>query len=273
MIKLLSKICWDSAKQLFAERYTYHASALAFITLLALVPLLSVIVSIVSIFPIFTQLIDLAQNYIMENFIPTSGNIIQFYLQNFIQQATSLPKIGIAFLFVTAAVLIISIEQTLNEIWQAPDSREKYRSWLIYFLLFLVALPLIGLSVFVSANILSFPWFAEITTSLGIKAYLLLFVPVIINIFIFSTLYIAVPRYRIKWCDGFFGGFIAAILFEISKIGFAFYLKKLPQYELIYGVLATIPIFLVWIYMVWVIILYGALVTHALYKSRQTKIT
>lgn len=98
----LFKIFWVTTKRLFKERYTYHASALAFITLLTLVPLLSVIVSIISIFPIFTKFVDLARSYIITNFIPTSSSVIEYYLENFIQQATSLPKIGIAYTISTA---------------------------------------------------------------------------------------------------------------------------------------------------------------------------
>lgn len=275
MIKLLSdsiKICWNAALRLIKERYTYHASALAFITLLTLVPLLSVIVSVISLFPIFTNVVDLAKSYIIENFIPTSSNVIAPYLENFIQQATNLSKVGIIFLFLTTGAMIVTIEHTLNEIWQAPDTREKYISWFIYWLVLLLAPPFIGISIFISSYLLSVTWFSGMTSLIGIKSFLIAGVPILINTLIFSTLYIVIPRYRIKWRDGIFGGCIAAILFEAAKFGFALYLKQFPHYALIYGALAAIPIFLVWIYIAWLIILYGALITHTQYQLRQKHI-
>lgn len=262
--------CWTAAKRLITEGYTYHASALAFITLLALVPLLSVIVSLISIFPIFTKFIDLARHYIMTNFVPASSNIIEYYLENFTQQATSLPKIGIVFLFITTGILLITIEHTFNEIWQVTNNRNKYTSWLVYWLVLLLAPLLIGLSVFLSSFLFSLSWFSGTTTVLGINTSLVACVPILINTMIFSVIYTVIPRYSVKWRDGISGGFVTAILFEISKIGFAFYIKQFPHYEFIYGTLAAIPIFLIWIYIAWLIILYGALITHTQNQRRQT---
>lgn len=274
MIKSFSywiRICWIAVRSLFEERYTYHASALAFTTLLALVPLLSVIVSVASIFPVFTKIVDLARNYILTNFIPTSRITIEFYLQNFIQQATHLSTIGIIFLFIITGMLIVTVDQTFNEIWQTPKNKKRYSSWLLYWIILLFLPLLIGLSVFVSSYLFSISWFSGIAGALGIEPLLLGCLPFLINTLIFSIVYIIIPRYRVKWRDGFSGGFIAAILFEISKYGFAVYLRLFPSYELIYGTLATIPIFLLWVYIAWLIILYGALVTHTQFKMRQQK--
>lgn len=266
------KACGIALKRLFQENYTYRASALAFTTLLTIVPLLAVIVSLIAIFPIFNQLINLAQNYIIENFVPTSGTTIQLYLEGFIKQATHLPKLGIIFLFFTVITLIVTVEHTLNEIWGAKQRKKKISAILLYWLVLILTPLFLGLSVLLSSYIFSLSWIAGATSKLGINVLILSSLPLAINTLLFSVLYIAVPNCRVEWQEGLVGGFIAAVLYELAKKGFAFYVLQFPSYEIIYGTLATIPIFLLWIYISWLIILYGALVTHAKFQlSNKTK--
>ncbi len=256
------RTCYTATKRLFKEKYTYRASALAFTTLLALVPLISVIVSLIAVLPIFTKFATLAQNYILENFVPTSGNTIQNYLVQFTKQATHLPVIGIIFLFFTALLLIITVEHTLNDIWDVSRRKKSLLALLIYWLILFLSPIVIGFSLFLSSYLFSLKWIAHTTNALGITLPMLSCLPLVINTAIFSLLYVAVPNTPVRWRDGFLGGFIAAILFEVAKKGFAFYIHKFPSYELIYGTLAAIPIFLLWLYISWLIILLGALVTH-----------
>jgi membrane protein len=258
------KICMSAADRLLKEHYTYKASALAFTTLLALVPLLSVLVSLIALFPFFIRFMNLARTYIMENFIPTSSSTIDFYLQNFIEQASRLPTMGLVFLIITAAALIITVEHTLNEIWHAPKRNKKFFIWVLYWSVLILAPILLGFSLFISSYVFSLSWLASSSwIFLGI-------LPLLINTIMFSALYIIVPNCRVRGRNGLFGGFIAAVLFEIAKHGFVLYIKQFPSYEVIYGTLATVPIFLVWIYISWLIILYGALVSHTKYQWDKT---
>lgn len=260
---------WTAGKRLYMEQYTYRASGLAFASLLAIVPLVSVIISIITIFPLFTKFIELTQDYIFTNFIPTSRHLIQKYFQDFVNQATHLPTIGIIFLVFTAITLIVMVEHTLNYIWGAPKRKKKFVTWLIYWLVLLFAPIFIGLSIFISSYVFSLSWFAGTANKLGLMIPLLASLPLLINTTIFSALYIVVPNVKVNIRDGILGGVVASLLFEAAKKGFSFYIKHFPSYKYIYGTLATVPIFLVWIYISWVIVLYGALVTHARYL--QTK--
>jgi membrane protein len=262
------KIFKIATKRFFKEQYTYRASALAFTTLLSLVPLLTVIVFLTTKFTVFNQINLLAQNYILTNFIPTSTNTIQFYLNNFTFQATHLPKLGIIFLLLTAMMLILTIEHTMNDIWEVRWENRRLWSLLLYWIVLLSAPLMIGLGIFISTYLFSLSWVSEATQVLGLKAPFLAILPLFINTIIFSLLYIVVPNFSVNWWDAIFGGFIAALIFELAKISFAFYIARFPSYELIYGALAAIPIFLLWLYISWLIILFGALVTHAQYQHR-----
>jgi len=258
-----TQICKIVIKRFLAEKFTYRASALAFATLLALVPMLSVILFFITVFPIFSKFISLAQHYIVINFIPTSGNIIQSYLEGFVDKAHELPIMGILLLFITAGMLIITIEHTFNDIWEVPQRKKRIVAFMVYWLILLLALIFIGIAVFLSSYLFSLSWLkSEITQSF----FLLTLFPLLINTVLFSILYVVIPNCHVNWRDAFIGGFIAAILFEMTKMGFVLYLKQFPSYELIYGAFATIPIFLLWIYIVWLIVLFGALITHTRYQ-------
>lgn len=256
-----------AGKRFFQGQYTYRASALAFTTLLSLVPLLSVIVFIVAKFPIFSEINAAAQTYILTNLIPTSGDTIQFYLNNFTQQAEKLPTVSITFLFITGFALIITIEHTLNDIWEVRWKKRKLVSLMIYWIMLMLAPLVIGIGVLISTYLFSLAWLGNLTYFDGLKHLLLGILPLLINTMIFSVLYIIVPNFSVSWKSGLAGGFVASVLFEFAKSIFAFYFKHFPSYELVYGTLAAIPIFLIWLYISWLIILFGALVTNAQYKA------
>jgi membrane protein len=253
---------WNAAKRFYTDDFTYSASALAFTTLLALVPIFSVVLSLLAMFPIFAQLMALAQNYLLTNFLPTSSTSINFYLENFTEQATRLPIVGICFLFFTATMLIITVENTLNDIWQASERKKKFSAWFLYWVVLIVVPILIGCSVFLSTLFLSLSWFSDTALQAVLKPSVLALISLLINTTMFSLLYIILPNCKVGIRNGLEGGLLAAVLFEIAKKSFAFYVERFPSYEVIYGTLAIIPIFLLWVYISWMIVLYGALFTH-----------
>lgn len=244
---------------LFKGKYTYYASALTFSTLFALVPLIVVVISIVALFPVFGHLVDLAKHYIYANFLPASGNSIQHYLDSFVQQAARLPTIQIIFLFASTITLILTVEHALNDILHASKKSRSFSTFLLYWLILITAPLFIGVSVTVSTYLDSIAWFSFITSKLNV---LFSFISLFINTCILTALYKIVPNKKIHLKDAFFGGLVAAFLFECGKKGFAFYLQKFHSYELIYGTFALIPIFLLWIYISWLIFLFGALLIH-----------
>jgi len=246
-------------RHFFADDCTYRASALTFTTLLAIVPLMSVGFAILSSFPIFHDLSGSAQDFIFDNFVPSTGKVIQTYLQSFTNQVSKLSPTGVIFLFVAALLVMYTIESAMNTIWRASKSRNSVSAFFLYWAILSLAPIMLGLSLAISSYIFSRPFF---TTHPNTQ--LLNFIPFTCSIIGFTFLYVVVPNCKVRFYHALTGGFVAAILFESAKHGFAFYLSRYNTYQLLYGAFATIPIFFIWIYWVWLITLIGAEIGYAL---------
>ncbi|KTD07237.1 YihY family inner membrane protein [Legionella jamestowniensis] len=246
---------------------TYRASALAFTSLLAVVPLMSVGLALLSSFPVFQNLSGPVQDFIFENFVPTTGKIIQDYLQQFSAQVSKLSIWGVAFLFVTALLVMVTIEKAMNKIWKTHTSRRGVAAFLLYWAILSLGPVLLGLSLAASSYVLSMP----IVQTHQAPPFILNSVPFFLSLIGFTFLYVVVPNCPVKLVHGLWGGVVAAILFESAKQAFAYYLSQYDTYQLLYGAFATVPIFFVWVYWVWVITLLGAEISYALsvhYKRR-----
>lgn len=254
-------------KHFIADDCAYRASALAFTTLLAIVPLMSVGFAILSSFPVFYDLSGPLQDFIFENFVPSTGKIIQDYLQLFAHQVTKLSLIGVVFLFITAILVMYTIERSMNKIWHVRTSRKGVSAFLLYWAILSLSPFLLGLSLAASSYFLSMPL---------IKGYhaphiITNSVPMLLSSIGFTFLYVVVPNCRVKLRHGFYGAVVAAALFESAKHGFIYYLKQYNTYHLLYGAFATVPIFFVWVYWVWLITLFGAEISYALSVKHQRR--
>ena len=237
----------------------YRASALAFSTLLAIVPMIAVGFAILSTFPAFQNLVVPIQDFIFANFVPSTGQIIQNYLQLIATQASKLSSIGVLFLFIVALLVMYTIEQAMNKIWRIHSSRHGLSAFLLYWAIISLAPFLLGISIVVSSYFLSLPFLANHDIPALFSA-----LPFLFSLAGFTFLYVVVPNGPVRFLHGFYGGIIAATLFESAKSAFAYYLSNYHIYQLLYGAFATVPIFMVWIYWVWFITLLGAEISYAL---------
>ena len=241
----------------------YRASALAFVTLLAIVPLLIVVLSVFSSFPTFQNLKMPLQNFIFANFVPNTGKLIQIHLEQFVHQVADLSIFGVLFLFFTAFLMMITIERSMNTIWRVHTHRTLVNALLLYWAILSLAPIFVGLSLIATSYLFCFSLFANQQVPplfLSLSPYLLSFIS-------FTFLYAVVPNYRVKLLHACIGGAIATLLFESTKFSFAYYLSHFNFYQLIYGAFAAIPIFFIWIYWVWIVTLLGAEVSYALSVS------
>jgi membrane protein len=258
------RFCYLVGKRFNDDGCFYRAGSLAYTTLLSLVPLLAVVFAVLSISPLFKTIGAKIQDFIFANFVPASGKVVQTYLQQFVDQATHLSLISSVFLLVTAVMLLYNIEESFNHIWQVAKMRRGVRAIFIYLISLILVPLLLSIGLLLSAYVLSLPIIASTVQWLGLTKSFLFFAPFLFSALAFALLYIVVPNCRVPFWIGLFGGVVAAILFEIVKRSFAFYVAKFTTYQLLYGALSVIPFFLVWIYLVWLVILCGAEVSRAL---------
>ena len=253
---------------LVAGRFLRHqapqnAAALTFTSLLSLVPLMTVTLAIFSAFPVADRVYETVQGFVFENFVPTSSEMLQQHLTDFISKASRLTGPGSAFLLIVALMMMHNIDVALNAIWEVRARRRFASKFLIYWAVLSLGPVLIGASVLVTSYLVSLPILSE-AASTGTGRRLLGLTPIVASAIAFAMMYLVVPNRRVRIGHAVIGGLFAAVLFEIAKHGFAFYVTQFPTYQAIYGALASIPIFLVWLYLSWVVVLLGAEVTHCL---------
>ena len=244
----------------------YRASALAFTTMLAIVPLMSLGFSILSTFPVFQSFAAPLQDFIFANFVPTTGVMVQNYLHLFASQVSKLSAVGIIFLFVVSLLVMYTIESAMNKIWRISSSRRGISAFLLYWAIISFAPFLLGVSLAASSYLLSIPFFANHDTPM-----LLSVLPFLCSLIGFTFLYVVVPNCHVRFLHGFIGGTFSAVLFESAKQVFAYILTHYNAYQLLYGAFAAIPIFFVWIYWVWFITLLGAEISYALAMHHQRR--
>ena len=236
------------------DRLTTSAAELAYTTILALVPLITVIFALLSAFPMFDEVSQSLKQLIYSNLVPTASDTIQNYLEQFIANTRKMTLVGIIGLIVTSLLLINSINNALNRIWRTKRKRSFMYNLTMYWTILTLGPILVGSSVAVSSYIFSLKWLSDAASG----DVLLSTLPFIISIVGFWLLYSIIPTESIPFKEAVIGALVAAILFEIGKRAFALYVTSFPTYQLIYGVVSSIPIMLVWIYCSWCIVLFGA---------------
>ena len=242
------------------ERCFRVAGALSFTTLLALVPLATVVFSMLSLFPVFEEWATEAENFIYQNFLPAAGDAIKEYLHQFTDKAGKLTAFGLAFLFISSLLLLATIEDAFNDIFRVHRGRPFMQRILIYWAVLTLGPLLIVTSLSISSYLVSHTILSAQPLVAGAFSHLLKALPWLLTLLAFVFFYNTIPNRTVRFRDALAGGVVATVLFEFAKQAFAYYIVHFNSYQLIYGALATIPIFLVWLYLSWLVVLIGAYV-------------
>ncbi|WP_022946681.1 virulence factor BrkB family protein [Pseudoalteromonas ruthenica] len=249
------------------DQITVNAGYLAYVTLLSLVPLIAVGVAIFSAFPGFEDTRIAIESFIFNNMVPTSTDVIKEHIGAFTGNANKMTAVGVSFLAVVALFLIRNIDLTLNRIWRIKKKRPAVISFAIYWMVLSLGPVLLGLSIGATSYIVSLVSFADGGIP-GFSGFVLKSLPYVISTVGFVMLYTLVPNTRVPFRAAVPGAIFAALLFELTKKGFAMYISHFPSYEVIYGALATVPILFVWVYLSWAVVLLGAEFTVCISVSK-----
>lgn len=236
------------------------ASSLTFTTLISLVPLVTVMLALFSAFPIFSSFQGALEKYFLQSLVPdTIARPVLKAVTQFASKANQVGAVGLAALFLSALMLMLTIDRTLNAIWRVPRPRPMAQRVLVYWAAATLGPLLLGVS-------LSFTSYA-LSASRGLVQALPGGLNVVLNVLEFALLAVGmaglfhyVPNTHVRWRHALAGGIFVSAGFEVAKAGLGWYLRTVPGLSVIYGAFATVPIFLVWMYLGWVIVLLGAVV-------------
>ena len=251
-------------RRLTEERLPQVAGSLTFTSVLALVPLLTIVLAIFTTFPIFATFRTSLETYFVQTLIPRGiATTITGNLTQFASKATRLSAVGAVALLLTSTAMMSTIERAFNQIWGVRRRRPFTQRLVMYWALLTLGPILFGLSLTVTSQLFmatsevvrAVPFFGALfytAVSVGLSAGA------------YTLLYVTVPNRDVEWGDALVGGLVAALAFEIAKRIFAIFIKQFPTYAIIYGALAALPLFLLWLYFSWMISLVGATITAAL---------
>jgi membrane protein len=239
------------------------AASLAFTTMLGIVPLFTVALAYVARFPVFDQWLDTLEPFLVKFLLPDRSSAVRHYLAEFTTNAAGVQGAGIVFLIVTAVLLVAQTEREINAVWGIYDARSLPRRILVYALGFVAVPAMIGAAVHVTSwaieqSIAAVPGASEALSLLVEPA------EIAIAALVLTMMYKLVPARPVPIGDAMIGALLATAAFELAKLVFKAYIRNVPTYRVVYGALAALPLFLIWIYVSWIILLLGAAVTATL---------
>jgi membrane protein len=260
----LRKLYRFGLRRLNEERLPQVAASLTFTTMLAVVPILTIGLAIFTGFPLFDTFRKSLEAYFIQNLMPKSiANVILGNLNQFAAKATRLSAIGAVFLVLTAVSMIAMVDRTFNQIWRVRTRRALPQRIVIYWSAITLGPLLIGVSITVTTYL--FTATRSVVGELPLfGAMFYSFASFLLTTVAFTSLYIVFPNKGVVWRDALCGGAVAAIGFELTKRLFVSFVSHFPTYTMVYGALAAVPVFLVWVYLGWLIILSGAVIAAAL---------
>jgi membrane protein len=262
----IAHVPWIHAIRTLRERFREDrlgltASSLTFTTTIALVPFITVALAVFTAFPMFAKFQDVLQKWLIESLVPDNlSRQVLGYLNQFAGKASKLGVVGLLALLATALALVFTIDRTLNNIWRVRTSRPFAQRVMVYWACITLGPVLLAVSLSMTSYAVSF--------SQGLVGDMLGSLSLLLNIFQFAlvaggmaALFRFVPNTHVRWGHAWIGGVFVSAGMELAKRGLALYVSSVPTYSVVYGAFATLPILLVWIYVVWVIVLLGAALT------------
>ena len=254
VLKSFGRFMWAEFGE---QRLNDSAKALTYTSLFAVVPLMTVMFAVLSAAPMFESSGDQLQTMLFDNLMPSTGGEVLSYITKFADQAKNLTAAGAVMLFVTSFLMLKSIEAAFNRIWHVNEARQGLRSFLLYWAVLSLGPVLLGVALAMRTYIISLNLISNEGEMMSWISPIFTLVPWLLTALAFILLFYAVPNCQVKLRHAVAGGLIAAIVFHGVKWLFSLMVEK-SSYYLVYGAFAAAPLFLLWVYISWLLILFGA---------------
>jgi membrane protein len=252
----------------FDDRCPQVASSLSFTTLLAAIPLAAVGLSVTAKLPLAPALRNEVQRFVLVNFVPEVGAAVDRTIDDLLANAGRLTTFGVIGLFFSAFIALITIQGAFDQIWRVPASGLVAVRALILLIVLCIGPELVGVGLLVPAYLLQLanaagfaPWMTPLT---GI----VVLAPPLLEVVGLGLIYILLPRPHVRFREGLSGALVATVLLEGGKFGFIRYIAGFTDYKAVYGALSILPVLLLWIYLAWLAVLFGAVVAASMPTSR-----
>ncbi len=240
-------------EEFFADRCFQRASALAFACLLALVPVTAIFFFFLTKLEAFSDIQVMVEDFLFQNLVPARTDVIREYLIQYTQNVTLLGVFGITTLFITAIFLFSTIEHTFNDIWHAKQKRPFLSKFTSFWTVLTAAPILVGVSFYIAVKL----------STENIDILSLRFLTYILNWLAFWFIYQFGPYTPVRMKAAVIGAVVGGTLWVLAKGGFNWYISNMTSFDKIYGSLGAVPVFLLWLYLTWSIVLFGAEVAYA----------
>ncbi|HSC68201.1 MAG TPA: YihY family inner membrane protein [Cellvibrio sp.] len=250
-------------RQYQAKECQKSAASLTYVTLFATVPMMTVTFAMFSIIPVFQDLGDELQALLFEHFLPNSEQDLGKYLTDFSDKARQLTAFGLVFLVVSAYLMLKNIEQNFNAIWGVARGRRGVANFLLYWAVLSLGPLLLGAALGMSTYLTSFRLLVGTYDSLGVFEWVLQFAPWVLTWAAFTLLFVAVPNCKVSVRHAVIGGFFTTLGFQGLKAAFGWIVGH-SSFSLVYGAFAALPLFLLWVNLIWTVILGGAVFVHTI---------
>ncbi len=238
------------------------SSSLSYTSLIAIVPLFVIGLAIFSAFPGFTTIKGQFQEFILKNFVPDIGQEISQYFVSFLNASAQVTTIGVVGLAVTSIMLLSTIENSFNFIFKVYKPRNIKTKITLYWTVITLGPILLGAAFSLRSYLFTLQ--SLMPEGIGKSMYFSQMIPSLITMLVLIMVYVLVPNKKVKISNALVGAFIAVLLFWVLRKSFGILVIENATYKTLYGALAALPVFLIWMYLAWSVVIFGAVVTAAL---------
>ena len=260
-------------KRFEADRCREQAGSLTYTTLFAVVPMLTVFLVIISSIKALEPARQQLQQMIYSNFLPKTSIAFDKAFNVFTQNSSNLTVIGVLFLFITTVMMLTSIETVFNRIWRVEETRNGIIGFMRYWTIISLGPILLGSAFVISSTLASMNVLSSFTGTYQVDGtFLFWLISFALTVLGFFILYWTIPNRSVPIKAAFIAGLFGAIIFELLKNLFGFVMSNFTSYTLIYGAFAAVPIFLLWIFLSWNVVLLGVEISYALTAFHTGKI-
>ncbi|WP_394261876.1 YhjD/YihY/BrkB family envelope integrity protein [Moraxella boevrei] len=252
-------------KNFLADNCTQKSASLTYTTLLSIVPVLTLVLVVLSSVPQLAGARESIQAMIYDNLLPSSGFQVTQYFNDFADKSSNLTIVGLGALFVTTIMTLITIETAFNEIWKVEKKETTLVSLLRYWAIITLAPLVLGTAFIVSSTVQSLSFLNQKIGGYGINwAVWIQLASIGVMTLGFVLMYWFIPRCQVRFKFALIAGVITGTIFELLKQTFGFVVDNFTSYEKVYGAFAVLPVFLLWVYLSWNIILLGVQISYCL---------